>query len=83
MAAGKEKAKSFKKWCCFNFHDRDDEESPLGKSGIPAPEIQKSVLELLGSVEEGAATDEDVQNKMKKTHSYIFDMGAGKYFKNF
>merc|ERR1712013_502350 len=83
MAAGKEKAKSFKKWCCFNFHDRDDEESPLGKSGIPAPEIQKSVLELLGSVEEGAATDEDVQNKMKKTHSYIFDMGAGKYFNNF
>merc|ERR1719317_226342 len=80
MAAGKEKAKSFKTWCCFH---RDDEESPLGKSGIPAPEIQKSVLELLGSVEEGAATDEDVQNKMKKTHSYIFNMGAGKYFNDF
>ena len=34
-------------------------------------------------MEEGPATDEDVQNKMKKTHSYIFDMGAGKYFNNF
>merc|ERR1719312_1391185 len=79
-AAGK---KSFKKWCCYNFHDRDDKESPLGKSGIPAPEIQKSVLELLGSVEEGPATDEDVQNEMKKMHSYIFDMGGGKYFTNF
>merc|ERR1712013_200434 len=83
MAAGKEKAKSFKKWCCFNFHDRDDEESPLGKSGIPAPVIKKSVLELLGSLEEGPATDEDVQNRMKKTHSYIFDMGAGQYFETY
>jgi len=34
-------------------------------------------------VEEGPATDDEVQNKIKKTHSYIFDMGAGKYFKNF
>ena len=70
MAEGKGKAKSFKKWCCFNFHDRDDKESPLGKSVIPPPEIQKSVLDLLGSVEEGPATDEDVQNKMKCPHFF-------------
>ena len=33
---------------------------------------KKSVLELLGS------TNIEVQDRMKKAHSYIIDMGAGK-----
>ena len=73
MAEGKAKAKS----CCMNNHDKHNTGSPLGKSEILASEVKKSILELLGS------TDGEVQEKMKKVHSYIFDMGGGKYFENY
>ena len=76
MADGKEKGNFFKKYCCFNKHDEINKATPLGKSVILAPNVKKSVLELLGS------TDCEVLDKMKKMHSYIFDMGAGQYFEN-
>ena len=73
MADGKEK----KKYCCFQKHDQDNKATPLGNSKILAPNVKKNVLELLGS------TNCEVLDKMKKTHSYIFDMGAGQCFENY
>ena len=67
------------KFCCFGNHDKENKGTPLGKSEIKVTGDQKSVLELLGSAADGAATDHDVQDKMKKHHSHIFNMGEGRY----
>ena len=77
MAAGKVKENYLKKYCCFNKHDIDKRESSLGKSKILYQNVKKSILELLGS------TNFELLDKMKKRHSYVFDMGAGKYFENY
>ena len=82
MAEGN-KGKVKNKFCCFGKHDKENKGSPLGKSEISVTGIQKSVLELLGSAADGAATDHEVQDKMKKHHSYVFNMGAGNYFTNY
>ena len=76
MSDGKEKG-NFVKYCCFNKHEKDNKGTPLGNYKILAPNVKKSVLELLGS------TNCDMLDKMRKIHSYIFDMGAGQYFENY
>ena len=77
MADGKGKGNFLKKYCCFNKHDQDSKATPLGKSIILAPNVKKSVLALLG------ITKSEMLDKMKKIHSYIFDMGAGQYFESY
>ena len=83
MAGSKGNGNSSKTNCCFNKHNLENKNTPLGKSEIKFGGKQKSVLELLGSKSGCAATDHEVQEKMKKFHSYIFNMGAGKYFTNY
>ena len=78
---GEEKGNS--KFCCFNNHDKNNKNSPLGISKIVVSGLQKTVLELLGSNSKGPATDHEVQDNMKKNHSYIFNMGANQYFDNY
>ena len=77
MFDGKEKGNFFNKHCCFNKHDKHNKGTPLGNSKIQAPNVKKSVLELLGS------TNCEMLDKMKKIHTYMFDMGAGQYFENY
>ena len=79
----KGKGKSSQKFCCFNNHDKENKGSPLGHFPITVSGEQKSVLELLGPETDCPATDHELQEKMKRFHSYVFNMGAGQYFTNY
>ena len=66
MTESKGNGKSSKKFCCFNKHNLENKNTPLGKSEIKFGGKQKSVLELLGSKSGCAALDHEVQEKMKQ-----------------
>ena len=83
MADYRVKEKRSKKNCCVGNHEDNGKGSPLGKRVIVAPINKKSILELLGSKTRGPISDDDVQEKMRRQHPYVFDMGGGKYFKNY
>ena len=82
MADYRVKAKRSKTNCCVDNHEDKGEGSPLGKRDIVAPNTKKTILELLGSQTKGPISDDDVLEKMRRQHPYVFDMGGGKYFKN-